>query len=88
MPRRGLLGCGVYLLGVTVVVDTRCGTVGDTDHRREVQGPEQSSVVASGSSEVAADATGIAGYGGETGDGGELVRAGEGAHVAAGGCIW
>ena len=79
------LGVGFAFGSFAVVVGARGGVGADGDLGGQIAGAQQASVVAAGAFEVAADAPGIAGYGGQAGYAGEAVDGGEGAHVAAGG---
>ena len=79
------LGVGFAFGSLAVVVGPGGGVGADGDLGGQVAGSQQSSVVAAGAFEVAADAPGIAGYWGKSGDAREAVDAVEGGHVTAGG---
>src|SRR5271165_7423956 len=79
------LGVGFAFGTFAVVVGARGRVGADGDLGREVAGAQQASVVAAGSFEVAADASGITGYRCQPGDAGKTVDGCEDADVAAGG---
>ena len=79
------LGVGFAFGSLAVVVRPGGGVGADGDVGGQVAGAQQSSVVAAGAFEVAADAPGVSRYRGQSGHAGEAVDAVEGAHVTAGG---